>query len=200
MWIPVVWMFILDLSQQEVHWQHRWIGLGAAGQVVSMNLILYGSLVMVAYSKPWRAMVCNFLDMTLGRLGTRYPRYSEIRRFTRTRENEVGRSGEAFLFFWSGEWWFQILSLLYTHSNRLGSVMIFNPSYFSGVWKHQPEMTYQETWTLVVSWYADLARYESFSQFQEHPNVVSAIAQTALTWWFWPHFQVGASHGDNPKR
>ena len=31
-----------------------------------MNLILYGSLAMVAYSKPWRAMVCNFLDMTLG--------------------------------------------------------------------------------------------------------------------------------------
>ena len=33
-----------------------------------MNLILYGSLAMVAYSKPWRAMVCNFLDMTLGYL------------------------------------------------------------------------------------------------------------------------------------
>jgi len=99
-----------------------------------MNLILYGSLVMVAYSKPWRAMVCNFLDMTLGRLGIRDILRSGVsRELARTRENEVGRSGEAFLFFWSGEWWFQILSLLYTHSNRLGSVMIFNPSYFSGV-------------------------------------------------------------------
>lgn len=38
---------------------------GASAKVVSMNLILYGSLVMVAYSKPWRAMVCNFLDMML---------------------------------------------------------------------------------------------------------------------------------------
>ena len=122
-------MFILDLSQQEVHWQHRWIGFsfsgnrgfsfnheflisgisedifwGATGQVVSMNLILYGSLVMVAYSKPWRAMVCNFLDMTLGRLGTRYPRYSEIRRFTRTRENSQERGWEKWrsLFFFSG--------------------------------------------------------------------------------------------------
>lgn len=34
-------------------------------------------------------------------------------------------------------------------------------------------MTDQERWTLVVSWYADLARHESFSQLQEHPNVVS---------------------------
>ncbi len=31
-----------------------------------MNLILYGSLAMVAFSKPWRAMVCNFLDMSPG--------------------------------------------------------------------------------------------------------------------------------------
>ena len=92
-----------------------------------MNLILYGSLVMVAYSKPWRAMVCNFLDMTLGRLGIRdIPRSggSPVN-LLRTRENsgEKWRSREAFLFFWSGEWLFQILSLLYTHSNRLGSVI-----------------------------------------------------------------------------
>lgn len=41
--------------------------------------------------------------------------------------------------------------------------MIFNPSYF----QKTPEMTDQERWTLVVSWYADLARHESFSQLQE---------------------------------
>ena len=38
---------------------------GASAKVVSMNLILYGSLAMVSFSKPWRAMVCNFLDMML---------------------------------------------------------------------------------------------------------------------------------------
>ena len=34
--------------------------VASSAQVVSMNLILYGSLAMVAFSKPWRAMVCNF--------------------------------------------------------------------------------------------------------------------------------------------
>jgi len=34
-------------------------------KVVSMNLILYGSLATVAYSKSWCALVCNFLDMML---------------------------------------------------------------------------------------------------------------------------------------
>lgn len=38
---------------------------GSSAKVVSMNLILYGSLAMTAYSKPWRANVCNFLDMML---------------------------------------------------------------------------------------------------------------------------------------
>ena len=33
--------------------------------MVSMNLILYASLAMTAYSKPWRAHICNFLDMML---------------------------------------------------------------------------------------------------------------------------------------
>lgn len=40
--------------------------VASSAQVVSMNLILYGSLAMVAFSKPWRAMVCNFLDMSPG--------------------------------------------------------------------------------------------------------------------------------------
>ena len=34
-----------------------------------MNLILYGSLAMVAFSKPWRAPACNFLDVRLGFTG-----------------------------------------------------------------------------------------------------------------------------------
>lgn len=34
-----------------------------------MNLILYGSLAMVAFSKPWRAPACNFLDVPLGFTG-----------------------------------------------------------------------------------------------------------------------------------
>lgn len=38
---------------------------GTSGKVVSMNLLLYASLVMTAFSKPWRAMPCNFLDMAL---------------------------------------------------------------------------------------------------------------------------------------
>jgi len=36
-----------------------------SGKVVCMNLLLYGSLSMTAFSKPWRAMPCNFLDMSL---------------------------------------------------------------------------------------------------------------------------------------
>jgi len=36
-----------------------------SAKVVSMNLILYGSLAMVAFSKPWRAPACNFLDVML---------------------------------------------------------------------------------------------------------------------------------------
>ncbi|CAL1154799.1 unnamed protein product [Cladocopium goreaui] len=36
-----------------------------SGKVVCMNLILYGSLAMVAYSKPWRVAACNFLDVML---------------------------------------------------------------------------------------------------------------------------------------
>ena len=69
---------------------------GIAWQVVSMNLILYGSLATVAYSKSWRALVCNFLDMMLGWV-------SEIRRFTRNREN-LGEKWrvESLLFFRSG--------------------------------------------------------------------------------------------------
>ena len=35
------------------------------GKVVCMNLLLYGSLAMVAFSKPWRAAACNFLDVRL---------------------------------------------------------------------------------------------------------------------------------------
>ncbi|CAJ1362422.1 unnamed protein product [Effrenium voratum] len=38
---------------------------GASAKVVSMNLLLYASLCGTAFSKPWRAMLCNFLDMML---------------------------------------------------------------------------------------------------------------------------------------
>ena len=30
-----------------------------------MNVLLYGSIVLTAFSKPWRAMPCNFLDILL---------------------------------------------------------------------------------------------------------------------------------------
>ncbi|CAE7337327.1 RPS6 [Symbiodinium natans] len=36
-----------------------------SGRVLCMNLLLYASLVLVAFGKPWRAMVCNFLDLFL---------------------------------------------------------------------------------------------------------------------------------------
>ena len=108
---------------------------GIAWQVVSINLILYGSLATVAYSKSWCALVCNFLDMMLGWA-------SEIRRFTRTREN-LGEKWRVESPFFFQEWWFQIIiGLLHAHSNRLESVMIFNPSYFQGL--KTPEMTDQE--------------------------------------------------------
>lgn len=68
---------------------------GIAWQVVSMNLILYGSLATVAYSKSWRALVCNFLDMMLGWV-------SEIRRFTRNRENLGEKWRVESPFFFSG--------------------------------------------------------------------------------------------------
>jgi len=68
---------------------------GIAWQVVSMNLILYGSLATVAYSKSWCALVCNFLDMMLGWV-------SEIRRFTRNRENLGEKWRVESPFFFSG--------------------------------------------------------------------------------------------------
>ncbi|CAK9023182.1 40S ribosomal protein S6 [Durusdinium trenchii] len=34
-------------------------------QVVCMNILLYGSVVVTAFSKPWRVMACNFLDLLL---------------------------------------------------------------------------------------------------------------------------------------
>ena len=68
---------------------------GIAWQVASMNLILYGSLATVAYSKSWCALVCNFLDMMLGWA-------SEIRRFTRTRENLGEKWRVESPFFFSG--------------------------------------------------------------------------------------------------
>eukprot|EP00438_Fugacium_kawagutii_P007550 Skav227032 [mRNA] locus=scaffold635:42932:52073:- [translate_table: standard] len=34
----------------------------SSGRILCMNLILYGSLVMVAYGKPWRHQLCNALD------------------------------------------------------------------------------------------------------------------------------------------
>ena len=106
---------------------------GIAWQVVSINLILYDSLATVAYSKSWCALVCNFLDMMLGWA-------SEIRRFTRTREN-LGEKWRVESPFFFQEWRFQIIiGLLHAHSNRLESVMIFNPSYF----QKTPEMTDQE--------------------------------------------------------
>eukprot|EP00913_Durusdinium_trenchii_P025622 g24049.t1 len=37
----------------------------ASGRILCMNLVLYGSLVMVAYGKPWRATLCNTLDLFL---------------------------------------------------------------------------------------------------------------------------------------
>jgi len=67
----------------------------AKKEVVSMNLILYGSLATVAYSKSWRALVCNFLDMMLGWV-------SEIRRFTRNRENLGEKWRVESPFFFSG--------------------------------------------------------------------------------------------------
>ena len=139
---------------------------GIAWQVVSMNLILYGSLATVAYSKSWRALVRNFLDMMLGWV-------SEIRRFTRNRENLGEKWRVESPFFFSGvvvsnHYWFTACPF-----QQIGICNDLQSLRFPGGWKHQPEMTDQERWTLVVSWHADLARYESFSQLQEHPNVVS---------------------------
>ncbi|CAE7033694.1 RPS6 [Symbiodinium sp. CCMP2592] len=37
----------------------------AAGKVLSMNLLLYVSLLLTASGKPWRNMTCNFLDIGL---------------------------------------------------------------------------------------------------------------------------------------
>ena len=37
----------------------------ASGRILCMNLVLYGSLVMVAYGKPWRNVICNALDLFL---------------------------------------------------------------------------------------------------------------------------------------
>lgn len=37
----------------------------AAAKVVCMNILLYGSVVVTAFSKPWRVMACNFLDLLL---------------------------------------------------------------------------------------------------------------------------------------
>jgi len=36
-----------------------------SGKVLCLNLLLYGSLIMTAFSKPWRAMACNYLDIVL---------------------------------------------------------------------------------------------------------------------------------------
>lgn len=37
----------------------------SAGKVVCMNILLYGSIVITAFYKPWRAPACNFLDLLL---------------------------------------------------------------------------------------------------------------------------------------
>ena len=36
-----------------------------SGRVLSMNLVLYASLIIVAFAKPWRSMLCNVLDIFL---------------------------------------------------------------------------------------------------------------------------------------
>lgn len=36
-----------------------------SGRLVMMNLLLYANMMMVAFFKPWRFMVCNLLDMVL---------------------------------------------------------------------------------------------------------------------------------------
>eukprot|EP00439_Symbiodinium_sp_Y106_P032155 s4992_g3.t2 len=36
-----------------------------SGKVLCLNLLLYVSLVVTAFSKPWRAMACNYLDIVL---------------------------------------------------------------------------------------------------------------------------------------
>ena len=103
---------------------------GIAWQVVSMNLILYGSLATVAYSKSWCALVCNFLDMMLGWV-------SEIRRFTRTRENLGEKWRVESPFFFSGvvvsnHYWFTACPF-----QQIGICNDLQSLIFSGGWKHQ---------------------------------------------------------------